>query len=249
MDTLLFEQAINTVINSPRTENGIGTLGEKTIHAVLKNYLAPDQLNHEIKFKNYYADIVTPERIIEIQTQNFDRLRNKLSVFLKESPVTIAYPIAHTKWLRWVDKESGEVSPRRKSPKTGKAAQILPELYKIKDYLPDPGLTVHLLFIDLEEYKFLNGWSKDKKKGAEKSDRIPIGLVGEMFLKEPSDYRLLLPESLGNTFVSKEFAKASGLKGIALSGALKVLIQMGIIEQTGKKGRAFLYAKKAPPLS
>lgn len=249
MDTLLFEQAINTVINSPRTENGIGTLGEKSIHAVLKNYLAPDQLNHEIKFKNYYADIVTPERIIEIQTQSFDRLRNKLSVFLKESPVTIAYPIAHTKWLCWVDKDSGEVSPRRKSPKTGKAVQILPELYKIKDYLLDPGLTIHLLFIDLEEYKFLNGWSKDKKKGAEKVDRIPIGLTGEMFLKSPSDYWLLLPENLDNPFTSKEFSKASGLKNISLSAALKLLLQMGVIEQTGKKGRAFLYTRKAFPLS
>lgn len=244
MDTLLFEQAIHTVINSPRLENGIGTLGEKTIHAVLKNYLSPDPLYHEVKYKNYYADIVTPEVIIEIQTQNFDRLRKKLSAFLKESPVTIAYPIPHTKWLHWVDKESGEVSGGRKSPKTGKASQILPELYKIKDYLGDSGLTLHLLLIDLEEYKFLNGWSKDKKKGAEKADRIPVGLAGELIIKKPSDYGLLLPEGLGDSFVAKEFAKATGFRGIDLSASLKVLIQMGVIEQTGKKGRAFLYTRK-----
>lgn len=244
MDTLLFQQAIDTVINRPRIESGIGTLGEKTIHAVLKNYLAPDQLNHEIKFKRYYADIVTPEKIIEIQTQNFDRLRNKLPLFLEERPVTIAYPIAHTKWLLWVDKESGEISPKRKSPKTGRASQILPELYKIKDYLSDPRLTIQILFIDLEEYKFLNGWSKDKKKGAEKADRIPISLYKELFLKKPSDYRLLLPDGLDTSFVAKEFAKATGLGGIALHSALKVLLQMDVIEQTGKKGRAFLYTRR-----
>lgn len=249
MNTLLFEQAINTVINAPRTESGIGTLGEKTVHAVLKNYLSPDQVNHEIKYKNYYADILTSEGIIEIQTGNFDRLRGKLPVFLKDFPVTVVYPIAHTKWLLWVDKESGEVSPKRKSPKTGKAYQILPELYKIKDYLRSPGLTIHLFFIDLEEYKFLNGWSKDKKKGAEKADRIPIGLAGELLLEKPSDYQMLLPKGLSDTFVSKEFAKASNLRGISLSAALKVLLQMEVIEKTGKKGNAFLYTKKASPIS
>ncbi len=248
MNTLLFEQAINTVINAPRTENGIGTLGEKTVHAVLKNFLSPDQVNHEIKYKNYYADILTPEGIIEIQTGNFDRLRGKLPVFLEDFPVTIVYPIAHTKWLLWVDKESGEVSPKRKSPKTGKAYQILPELYKIKDYLDCPGLTIHIYFIDLEEYKFLNGWSKNKKMGAEKADRIPVNLAGEMLLEKPSDYKQLLPEGLADTFVSKEFAKASGLGGISLSSALKVLLQMEVIEKTGKKGNAFLYTKKASPI-
>lgn len=248
MNTYLFEQAINSVVNSPRTENGIGTLGEKTVHAVLKNYLAPDQLCHEKKIGSFYADIVTPEGIIEIQTQNFDRLRKKLPVFLEKSPVTVVYPIAHTKWLRWVDKESGEVSPKRKSPKTGKASQILPELYKIKDYLFRDNLTLHLLFIDLEEYKFLNGWSLDKKKGAEKADRIPVGLKGELLLRDPADFQQLVPEGLSNTFVAKEFAKASGFRGIALSSALKVLLQAGVIEQTGKKGRAFLYTRKALPL-
>lgn len=244
MNTILFEQAINTVINSPRTESGIGTLGEKTVHAVLKNYLAPDPVYHEKKVGSFYADIVTPQGIIEIQTQNFDRLRKKLPVFLKESPVTVVYPIAHTRWLRWVDKESGEVSPGRKSPKTGKASAVLPELYKIKDCLFHENLTLCLVFIDLEEYKFLNGWSKDKKKGAEKSDRIPTRLKNEVIIKGPADYNLLFPEGLDTSFVAKEFSKAAGIKGIALSAALKVLLQMEVIEQVGKRGRAFLYSIK-----
>lgn len=248
MNTLLFEQAIDTVINNPRMESGIGTLSEKTVHAVLKNYLAPNQSCHEIKYQNYYADIVTPEGIIEIQTQNFDRLRKKLSVFLKEAPVTIVYPIPHIKWLRWVDKESGEVSPRRKSPRIGKASLILPELYKIKEYLNDPGLKLHLVFIDLEEYKFLDGWGKDRKNHAGKADRIPVGLAKEIFISTPADYQLLFPEALNDTFVAKEFAKAAGYGSIALSSALKVLKQMDVIEQTGKKGRAFLYTRKTPPL-
>jgi DNA-binding transcriptional regulator GbsR (MarR family) len=44
--------------------------------------------------------------------------------------------------------------------------------------------------------------------------------------------------------VAKEFSKAAGYGSIALSSALKVLKQMEVIEQTGKKGRAFLYTRK-----
>lgn len=44
-------------------------------------------------------------------------MRRKLDAFLKIYPVTIVYPIPHVKWLSWIDEESGEMSPKRKSPK------------------------------------------------------------------------------------------------------------------------------------
>ncbi len=38
---------------------GIGTLSEKTVHAVMKNYYAPDTDMHEIPIENFVADIYT----------------------------------------------------------------------------------------------------------------------------------------------------------------------------------------------
>ena len=38
----LFEQAKDRIIGLDRTRHGIGTLSEKTVHAVLKNYYASD---------------------------------------------------------------------------------------------------------------------------------------------------------------------------------------------------------------
>ena len=38
---------------------GIGTLSEKTVHAVMKNYYAPDTDMHEIPIENFVADIFT----------------------------------------------------------------------------------------------------------------------------------------------------------------------------------------------
>ena len=42
---------------------GIGTLSEKTVHAVMKNYYAPDTDMHEIPIENFVADIYTGQEI------------------------------------------------------------------------------------------------------------------------------------------------------------------------------------------
>lgn len=57
IDELRFEAAKNRVIGINRERQGIGTLSEKTVHAVLKNYYAPDTDMHEIPIENFVADI------------------------------------------------------------------------------------------------------------------------------------------------------------------------------------------------
>ena len=135
MDRERFEAAKNKVIGKEREREGIGTLKEKTVHAVLKNYYAPDEKMQEVLVGNYVADICTGQSILEIQNGNFYKMRAKLDAFLGEYPVTIIYPIPHIKWLIWIDEETGELSPRRKSPLTGSAYRAFPELYRIKNYL------------------------------------------------------------------------------------------------------------------
>ena len=52
-----FESAKNKIIGIKRNRNGIGTLSEKTVHAILKNYYEPDEDYHEIPVNGYVADI------------------------------------------------------------------------------------------------------------------------------------------------------------------------------------------------
>ena len=84
-----FEAARDKIIGKNRVRQGIGTLSEKTMHAVLKHYYAPDEDMHEIPIENYVADIYTGTEIIEIQTRSMDRMRKKLEAFLPLYPVTI----------------------------------------------------------------------------------------------------------------------------------------------------------------
>ncbi len=243
MNQLLFQQTCDKIIDSKRTDNGIGTLGEKTVHAILKNYLVTDESCHEIKIGGFYADMVNENGIIEIQTRSFDKLRKKLEIFLELSSVTIVYPIPYTKWLRWVNEETGEISPPRKSPKSGTPYMIFPELYKIKNYLLHPNLRLHIILMNLEEYRFLNGWSKDKKKGSSRCDRIPTELVQEITIQDRSEYNKLIPITLPETFTSKDYKTASGLQLRDAATALNILYYVGAVKRIGKKGQAYLYSR------
>lgn len=235
-----FEQAKEKIIGKSRERNGIGTLSEKTVHAVLKNFYAPDEDMHEIPIGNFVADIYTGKEIIEIQTRNFNTMRPKLKSFLEEYPVTVVYPIPHRKWLSWIDEETGECSPKRKSPLTGSVYMAFPELYKIKMFLKNRNLRLRFLLLDMEEYRLLNGWSSDKKKGSCRFDRIPTKLVDEIVIERIEDYVQFIPPQL-TRFTSAEFAKAAHIRRPLAQTTLNILYEVEAVVRVGKQGNNYLY--------
>lgn len=241
MDAQRFEEVKNNFLSSARQRYGIGTLQEKTVHGILKDYYAPDKDMQEIPVNGYVADIYTGTEIIEIQTANFNKMRNKLDSFLPEYPVTIVYPIPHIKWLGWIDEESGECSALRKSPVRGSVYKAFYELYKIKSYLSHPNLRLCFPLLDIEEYRLLNGWSKDKKKGSCRFDRIPVTMVDEIRFERIEDYIQLIPYELQEPFTTAEFAKAVKIRPREAQNVLHILNYLKVIKRCGKKGRAYIY--------
>ncbi len=241
-DQKLFESAKKKIIGVDRQRFGIGTLSEKTVHAILKNYYEPDEDKQEIPIENHIADIYADGEIIEIQTRQFNKMRDKLTCFLPLYPVTIVYPIPREKWIIWIDEESGELSQKRKSPLKGNPYFVFPELYKIKSFLKDPNLHIRLVLMDMEEYKLLNGWGKDKKRGATRYDRIPTELVEEVEINCLMDYMQFVPYELEDEFTSREFAKAAHISVSLAQNVLNILYHVGTVTRVGKKGKQYLYA-------
>ena len=244
MDKTAFLLACHKVMEEGRQNRGIGTLGEKTLHAVLKHYFDPREEHHEIRVGSYVADIRNEKGVFEIQTRGFDRLRGKLEVFLPEAPVTVIYPVPAIKWLSWLEAD-GTASPKRKSPKKGCAADILPELYKLKPWLGRQGLSFCAVILVLEDYRLKNGWSKDRLRGSTRFERLPVDLLGEVWLRAPADYLALLPENLAEEFTVKEYAKASRFSGKKASVAVNVLFSMGVLKRVGKRKNAYLYQRNS----
>ncbi len=240
MDRKRFDQAAAKILSREHENHGIGTLGEKTLHAVVKNYVEPDEDYHEVPLEGYVADVYRDGHVFEIQTANFNTMRGKLETFLPLYQVTIVYPVPATKWLRWIDVETGEVTDRRRSPKRGTPQAVFHELYKIKPFLKDPNLSIRILMIDVEESRLLDGWSQDRKKGSHRHNRVPVGLVEDLCLEQAEDYRMMVPPEL-ETFDSYEYAKASRLTVSRAQTALNVMHYLGAVDRVGRKGRRYLY--------
>ena len=99
MDIVRFQTACDHVLHLQPKGTLIGTLSEKTIHAILKYYLEPNASCHEIRVGSFFADIKNEQGIFEIQTRQFYKLQGKLAVFLEQYPVTVVYPIVRHNYL------------------------------------------------------------------------------------------------------------------------------------------------------
>lgn len=241
MDKNAFENAKQKVLLKQNDPHGFGTLQEKTVHAVMKLYYEPNEDYHEVPLEGYIADIYRDGHIIEIQNGNFGRLRPKLSAFLPLYAVTVVFPIPHFKWLLWVNEENGELSERHKSPVTGNAYHAFSELYRIKAFLKDPNLSFAFPLIDIDEYRLLNGWSHNKKRGSTRYDRMPLSICDEIRVERREDFMQFVPVDLPEPFTITEFAKAAGIRRELAADAVPILMYLDILRREGKRGREYLY--------
>lgn len=224
----------------------IGQLGEKMLHLVLKHYYCSDTSYHEVDVgRRFVADIKMGDKIIEVQTQNLYSMKKKLDYYLTlpDLDLTIVHPIARIKWISWINKKTGEISPKRKSTKKGSIYEMLPELYSIKDYILRDGIAFRVCLIDMVEYKVLDGWSKDKKQGSTKLERVPVALIEDILFDQLEDYAKFVPHSLDIEFTVKDYQKATQLTPGKSSMSVNLLKNMGVITQIGKKGRSYLYTR------
>lgn len=236
-----FVNAKDKIIGRAHNNKGIGTLSEKTLHAVLKLYYEPDEDKHEVAMSGYYADVYNDKGIIEIQTRQLNKLRDKLSVFLQDYHVTVVYPLPFNKWLSWVNPDNGEVQGRRKSPRHFTEYDAFYELYRIKSYLKNPNLSINLVLMDMEEYKLLNGWSYDKKRGSTRYDRVPVGIRRIVKFDRIEDYMQLVPADLKEDFTVKDFAMAAGVSVEASRYTLNILNYLEIVKRTGRVKNGYVY--------
>ncbi len=227
----------------PENLTRVGTLSEKLLHKVLKFYVENDPSKHEIPVLGSVADILNDRGITEVQTRSFEKLLPKLSKFLQEYPVQIIHPLTQTRYVSYIDRESGEVISRKKSPKHDGINRAASELYKIKELLPNENLTVRLMFISFEDFRY----KPDKKAWRPPSknliSRVPLSVEREIVLKAKEDYGIFLPEGLGDFFTAREMSKIIKLDSRRTHNTITLLLSLGLIEQSGVDGKAYIYKK------
>lgn len=222
---------------------GIGTLKEKRLHKVLKDYFDSSDEHQEIPYLGYVADIKNDDGVIEIQTGELNPLFPKLNAFLPQSTVYLVHPLVKEKTLAWIDPETGKISPRRKSPQHETFFDGFLKLYNIRSHLSSPNLKIRFVSIETDEYRYRDGYARNGKKGSHRYERIPIQLFDIFSIDSPADYSVFLPQQLRGEepFTTGDYGRIMGTGSKASYYALTVMTCAGLLRKEGKRGRSQLY--------
>ena len=239
IDKASFSYAYSQYTSSQSKNTGvsIGTLGEKSLHAILKLYYEPDASRHEISVGSFVADIVGEEGIIEIQTRGLSRLKPKLTALPALCRVTVIHPIVADKRIICVDGKTGEVISTRRSPKHGSLYSAVRELYTLREFIPDDRLTIRLPVLTADEFRTFgvktSRRKKQRRQGKEYiSDIVPTDIMDEFTLRQSEDYAVFIPECLPSPFSSSEFAAAARTDLSSARMTINLLIKMNLAVRT-----------------
>ena len=239
------------------TDDGIGTLAEKQMHAAIKKFICPDETKHEIKIQNsehyigqnetknrkFVADVLDGNTIYEIQTGSFAPLKDKIEWILDNTTynILLIHPMPENLFVSYID-EDGKISPRRKSNQSQKLKHIVGELYHVKSFIDNPRFTLIALMIEADQYRKRN--TQKKRARTKKYETIPSSLICAHIFSCAADYKIFLPDSREGEFTVKQFSKASGILGMDAYSTVKLLSELGHIDECGKIGKARAYKKR-----
>ncbi len=225
---------------STRGGEGIGTLRETSLHAALKDWFAQPGDRLEVPLAGYLIDIERGSEFIEIQTGNFSALKPKLEDILDDHLLRVVHPVPEERWIRRVSRE-GEVISRRKSPKRGRVEDLFSELVYIPHFLSHPNLTIELLMIQEEITWRDDGQGSWRRKGWSIYDRRLLAVQRSVIFASPADYMRLFPGKLPAEFTNRDLSTALAIK-IRLAQKMTYCgVKMGLLEQCGKSGQAYLF--------
>ena len=226
-----------------RDSDGIGTYNEKILHKALKHAVSdtPEQL--EVKVGAYVADVLLDGEIFEIQTGGFYPLVKKIEYFLKntEYKITVVHPLISELLLIRMDRDTGEVIRKKRSPKKETPASILPELFYLRNIISSERVRFLLPQISGEEYRFSER-VRGRKSGAYDAIFLPRRMIGLTELHGIDGVRAILPSEIraAESFDSATFAKLLKFRGRRMSLALKLLCDIGLLRRE-KDGKKYIY--------
>ena len=220
----------------------IGTLGEKSLHAGLKDWYKQPKDRLEKMVDGFFIDIVRGKLLIEIQTTNFFSIKNKLRALIEKHPVRLVYPISKEKWIVRVGADGVTQIGRRKSPKKGSIFDIFKEMVSIPSLVKNPNFSMEVLLIQEEEIRCDDGLGSWRRKGWSIADRRFIEIVEKYFFNKSADFSSLIPKNLSNSFTTKELAQAINQPRWLAQKMAYCLREMDVITMNGKKGNSILYS-------
>ena len=214
---------------------------EQTLHEQLKEYYAMESGDMESPLGDYRVDVVRGNLLIEIQTRSFSSIRDKLAKLVENHYVRLVHPVPYQKWVVRLDRNGTQIG-RRKSPKRGRVEEVFRELVYMPKLMGNPKFELEVALVNLEEYLIDDGKGSWRRRRWSIHDRKMLNIHERRIFQAPQDFLKLLPDTLPTEFTTKMLAKESKLRINLAQKMVYCLRNMDVINQVGKKGRAYLYS-------
>jgi len=215
---------------------------ESSLHLGLKQFYTQDGGLVEWWVDGYQVDVFKDGLLIEIQTGNFSALKSKLERLLEKHPVHVVYPVALEKTIVIKDPHSDTIL-RRKSPKKGRVEHVFNELIYIVDAVRHTNFSLEVLLTSEEEERIKDGLGSWRRNGVSILDRRLVSILGRETLGLLGEYSRFVPTNLHQDFTNADLADQLRIAQRLASKMTYCLSRWGILERTGKRGRAFVFSK------
>ena len=217
---------------------------ETSLHRELKLLYADSADRTELRVGRYRVDAAADDQLVEIQHGGLAAIRDKIRWLLSDHRVLVVKPLVCRKYLVKRRKRGGRITSRRLSPKRGRALDLFDELVHFTRLFPHPNLTLEMLCVDIEEWRFPgHGRRRYRRAGDyQVEDQKLLHIREKHSLKTAADLVNFIPVSLPQPFTTADLAQALGIKRWEAQKAAYCLRHTGSTIQVGKQGNAYLYA-------
>jgi len=222
-----------------------GELRERTLHKQLKALYRPEDGEAEWPVAGSIADLWSPTAgVIEIQTRTLAKLRPKLTSYLEAGlGVTVVHPLAvHRTIVTW-NADRTEMLSRRKSPKADRVEASFREVGALAAFLLHPRFRLVLALVRETEHRCADGQGSWRRQGKSKVDRVLEEQVGERVFACREDYAALVPTAWTEPGTVAELGSLLSLSTAEAQALVSCLKKIGVLEFSGKRGRAHLLTR------
>lgn len=237
----------------------INTYNESSLHKTLKSFYAlqNEGAKTEVQIDSYIVDIQTEDgNIIEIQTGNLGKLKEKCLYFIKNKKnIKIVYPLVISKNIETKNSITQKIN-RRKSPVHKNIYSIFRELTSLYEILLNKYFYLEILDVEITESResfeeavqSKNGRRRFKKNWLKTGKRLE-SLGSQILLHGKSSYKKFIPFEKNYIFTCRELFETlkkqnKYLKIQDVKIMLWVFEKMKLIEFSGKQGNSKLYVLK-----